>query len=241
MNVSFVHLLLSACLLVLAWLGGSGCAHQPPPAAPMSSPPPPRAETVVSKAVAWTPPVGGKAVDRILFDGKTLNGWAVADYAGRGEVEVKDGQILLGMGAMTGVTWTNKAPQMNYEISLEAMRVEGSDFFCGLTFMVSNAPCSFIVGGWGGGVVGLSSLDGEDAAHNETTKYLNFANGKWFAIRVRVTEKKIQAWIDNEPMVDVLTEGKRISVRPEVEPSQPLGVATWSTAAALRNIRLRSW
>ena len=219
MKFSFAHLRFTGCLLVLAWLGGSGCAHQPAPAAAVPSPAPPRAEPVVSKAVTWTPPAGGKAVEQVLFDGKTLQGWAVADYAGRGEVEVKDGQILLAMGAMTGVTWTNSAPQVNYEISLEAMRVEGSDFFCGLTFMVSNAPCSFIVGGWGGGVVGLSSLDGEDAAHNETTKYLNFANGKWFAIRVRVTEKKIQAWIDNELMVDVLTEGKHISVRPEVEPS----------------------
>ena len=58
---------------------------------------------------------------------------------------------------MTGITWTNEVPTNNYEISLEAMRVEGSDFFCALTFPVGNDPCSFIVGGWGGGVVGLSS------------------------------------------------------------------------------------
>jgi hypothetical protein len=104
---------------------------------------------------------------------------------------------------------------------------------------VGKDPCSFIVGGWGGGVVGLSSLDGQDASQNETTKYLNFENGKWFKVRVKVTKGKIEAWIDADKMVDVTTEGKAMSIRLEVEPSKPLGIATWNTAAALRNIRLR--
>ena len=30
-----------------------------------------------------------------------------------------------------------------------------------------------IVGGWGGGVVGMSSLNGKDAARNETTQYVS--------------------------------------------------------------------
>src|SRR3990172_1197694 len=75
-----------------------------------------------------------------LFDGETLIGWTKTDFAGSGDVEVKDGKILLGMGYMTGITWTNKFPKMNYEVSLEAMRVEGSDFFCGLTFPVGDDP-----------------------------------------------------------------------------------------------------
>jgi hypothetical protein len=177
-----------------------------------------------------------------LFDGKTLTGWKSTDFAGHGEVTVNDGTIQLGNGYMTGITWTNLAelPRMNYEISLEAMRVEGSDFFCGLTFPVGKDPCSFIVGGWGGGVVGLSSLDGQDASQNETTKYMNFPTGRWFQIRVRVTAGKIEAWIDTEKMVDVTTADKSISIRLEVEPSKPLGIASWNTASALRNLKLRA-
>jgi hypothetical protein len=177
-----------------------------------------------------------------LFDGKTLTGWKSTDFAGHGEVTVKDGTIQLGNGYMTGITWTNLAelPRMNYEISLEATRVEGSDFFCGLTFPVGKDPCSFIVGGWGGGVVGLSSLDGQDASQNETTKYMNFPTGRWFQIRVRVTAGKIEAWIDTEKMVDVTTADKSISIRLEVEPSKPLGIASWNTASALRNLKLRA-
>jgi len=141
---------------------------------------------------------------------------------------------------MTGVNWTNPMPAtMNYEIALEAMRVEGSDFFCGLTFPVAKDPCSFIVGGWGGGVVGLSSLDGEDAANNETTKVAEFEKGRWYAIRVRVQPSRIQTWIDGEKYVDVDTTDRKISIRIEVELSRPLGIASWNTKAALKNIRMR--
>lgn len=174
-----------------------------------------------------------------MFDGKTLAGWKVTDFAGHGEVKVQEGKLLLEMGYMTGVTWTSSLPRMNYEVSLEAMRVDGTDFFCGLTFPVGKDPCSLIVGGWGGGVVGLSSLDGEDASSNETTQYMNFQKGKWFHVRLRVVPHRIQAWIDEDKVVDVDTAGKRISVRSEMEDSLPLGIATWSTTGALRNIRIR--
>ena len=58
-------------------------------------------------------------------------------------MEVKDGQILLHFGSeMTGITWTGELPRIDYEIKLEAMRVDGTDFFCGLTFPVGDPPCS---------------------------------------------------------------------------------------------------
>jgi hypothetical protein len=174
-----------------------------------------------------------------LFDGKTLNGWRISDFAGKGPVRVEDGKLILEMGTMTGVTYTNALPTMNYEISVEAMRVDGSDFFCGLTFPVGKDPCSLIVGGWGGGVVGLSSLDGQDAANNETTQYINFEKGRWYKVRLRVVPNKIQAWIDDDKVIDVDTTDRQISIRLEVEESRPLGFASWSTTAALRNIYLR--
>ncbi|MBK8001418.1 MAG: DUF1080 domain-containing protein [Verrucomicrobia bacterium] len=181
------------------------------------------------------------AAVKSLFDGKTLTGWKVTDFAGHGEVLVKDGTIVLETGQMTGITLTNAndLPRMNYELTLDAMRVEGSDFFCGLTFPVGNDPCSLIVGGWGGGVIGLSSIDSQDAASNETTKYMSFKSGRWYAIRLRVTPGKIEAWIDEDKVIDVSTEGHTLSIRLEVEESKPLGIASWSTTAALRNIKVR--
>ena len=187
-------------------------------------------------------PAAAKSADtgwQELFDGKTLTGWKETDFGGNGPVKVKDGKIILGSGVMTGITWTNPVIKMNYEIELMAMRVDGSDFFCGLTFPVGEDPCSLIVGGWGGGVVGLSSLDGEDAANNETTKYMSFENGKWYHIRLRVQPTKIQAWIDDDQVVNADIKDRKISIRIEVEASKPLGIATWSTTGALKDIRIR--
>jgi hypothetical protein len=175
-----------------------------------------------------------------LFDGKSLDGWKKTEFGGEGGVEVRDGAILLETGnPMTGITWTGRHPNMDYEISLQAKRVNGSDFFCGLTFPVGDSPCSFIVGGWGGGVVGLSSLDGSDASENETTRYQEFESDRWYTVRVRVTKHKIEAWLDDKQMVDVETKDRRIGIRPEVELSRPLGISCYMTTAALRDIKVR--
>jgi len=175
-----------------------------------------------------------------LFDGKTLGQWKITDFGGQGDVYVKDGAIYMEMGNdMTGVTWTGPVVRMNYELTLEAMRVKGSDFFCGLTFPVGDRPCSLILGGWGGQVCGLSNIDYYDAANNETTRIVSFENGKWYRVRLRVTPGKIEAWLDDEKLVDIETKGRHIDIRLEVELSRPLGIATWQTTGAVRNIRLR--
>jgi hypothetical protein len=82
-------------------------------------------------------------------------------------------------------------------------------------------------------------LDGNDAANNETTKFLTFENGRWYRIRLRVQPGSIQAWIDDEKVVDVDVKERKLSIRWEVEESKPLGIATWSTTGAVRKIRLR--
>jgi hypothetical protein len=196
-------------------------------------------------AVAESLPFGLEALDRqpseiSLFDGKTLGLWNITDFGGQGDVYVKDGSIVMEMGNdMTGINWTGPVVRMNYEITLDAKRVTGSDFFCGLTFPVGDNPCSLILGGWGGEVCGLSNIDYYDAANNETTRIIQFENGKWYHVRLRVTPNKIEAWVDDEKIVDIVTTDRKIDVRPEVDLSQPLGIATWQTAGAVRSIRLK--
>lgn len=175
-----------------------------------------------------------------LFDGKELGHWKSTPFGGEGEVTAADGVLRIAMGAdLSGVTWKGEFPRQNFEIALEARRVEGSDFFCGLTFPVGESSCSLIVGGWGGGVVGLSSIDGEDAANNATTKVVSFAEDRWYDIRVRVTPDRIVCLLDDERIIDQPLEGHELSVREEVVPSQPLGIATYATTAELRKIRWR--
>jgi len=175
-----------------------------------------------------------------LFDGKTLKGWKSSEYGGEGEVHVEKGSIILEIGEpITGITATGKIPRMNYEVTLEAMRVDGFDFFCGMTFPVGKTYCSLIVGGWGGGLIGVSSLDGNDASDNETGRWHKLETNKWYKIRLRVTHNKLEAWIDKTKAVDVDTTGRKISIRPDVAPSKPFGIAAFRTRAALRNIRIR--
>jgi 3-keto-disaccharide hydrolase len=176
-----------------------------------------------------------------MFDGEDLKGWRETPFAGRGEVHCQSGVIILGLGdPFTGINYTDRFPHMNYEVALDAMRLMGSDFFCGLTVPVGTNFCSLIVGGWGGSLVGISSLNGMDASENETTKFSSFENGRWYRIRLRVTPKRIEAWIDGDKLVDVDTEGQRISVRPgDIELSEPFGIAAWETSAALRAIQFR--
>lgn len=176
-----------------------------------------------------------------LFDGRSLTNWKATNFGGEGRVYAADGQLILERGVtLTGVTWTGGTlPKISYEIALQAMKVEGNDFFCGLTFPVGDSYCSLIVGGWGGTVVGLSSLDGIDASENDTSRTMTFDTGRWYDIRVKVTASKIQAWIDNKEVVSVSIEGREVSIRPEMGPSVPLGIATWKTKAALRNLRMR--
>ena len=190
----------------------------------------PKAATIPKGESGWEP----------LFDGRTLAGWKVTEFPGHGAVHCESGTIVLDKGTrLTGITWTNDAPTRNYEIELDAMRVEGSDFFCGLTFPVKDTHCSLILGGWGGEIVGISSINTDDASDNQTTSLIQFDLGRWYHIRLRVTDEKIEAWLDDRKIVDLETTGLKLTMRPgEIELSQPLGLATWKTTGALRNIKL---
>jgi hypothetical protein len=177
---------------------------------------------------------------RPLFDGKTLTDWESTPFGGEGEVTVKDGIITIERGSeLSGITWQKDFPTDGYAITLEASRVDGYDFFCGLTFPVGDEPCSFIVGGWGGGVVGLSSVDGADAAHNDTTEWKEFEKGTWYRITVEVGRDAIRCWINDEQLVDQPRDGHEFSIRPEVFLSKPLGISCYGTVAAIRDVRYR--
>ena len=174
-----------------------------------------------------------------LFDGVSLEGWKVANFGSQGAVSVKKGEIILEMGdGGTGITWEKDVPVMDYRISLDAKRVAGHDFFCGLTFPVDDKFCTLIIGGWGGVTVGLSCIDEMSASENETTSLMRFVDNQWYHITLEVFGEKIKATIDNQVVVDFTKGNHKLSIRPEVYLSTPLGIATWYTTAALKNIRL---
>jgi hypothetical protein len=203
------------------------------PAATPETKGPPAKQAPAEKAK--TPPT------KELFDGKTLSGWKTpADMAGQGKVYVKDGTIVMEPGeSMTAVVWSGKPPLNNYELTLDGMRLEGSDFFCTTTFPVGQGSCSLVVGGWGGTLVGLSNVDHYDASDNQTSSSQDFQDKKWYPVRIRVSDARIDAWIDGKQVVRQERKDHVFDVRMECDPCRPLGICTWSTKGAVKNIRLR--
>jgi len=184
-----------------------------------------------TKAGEWQP----------LFDGKSLQGWRETQFKEHGSVRVENGSIVLGAGGpMTGVTWTQAFPKSNYEIRFEGARLKGNDFFASLTFPVGESFCTWVTGGWGGDIVGLSSIDGWDAADNETRTYFNFESGRWYRMRLQVAGDRITAWIDDKQIISVDVAGRQVGLRfGDIKLSAPLGFASYLTAGGVRKIEYR--
>ncbi len=176
-----------------------------------------------------------------MIEKDSLGKWKATDFAGHGDVTVEDGVLKIGMGIeLTGVNWTGELPKEDYEISFEGRRVQGNDFFCGLTFPVKDKHATLVLGGWGGALVGISSLDNLDASENETGDVYIFEDGDWYAIKLHVRTDRIQVWINDKEQINVSLENREVSMRPgEIEQSVPLGIATWMTGSEIRNMRMR--
>ena len=195
--------------------------------------------------------------------------WKQCEFGGDGEVKIKDGVAKLDFGQpITGVRWlgsfegdkavgsdsndpklrdaikaAKKAPKLardHYEIRWECRRNGGDDFLCAVTMPIGKNYISLVMGGWGGGITGISSIDGYDASDNETTTYKAYDNGTWYKARVRVDAEKITVWIDDVEMFDVPREGHTFDIRFEMEPCTPLGIANFECDSSIRKIQWRA-
>ena len=182
----------------------------------------------------------------VLFDGKSLADWETVDIGGSGQVELEGGLLIINQGdSLSGVLYKKVAelPVTNYEISLEAKRLQGVDFFCGLTFPVGSVKtcATLICGGWGGSVTGISNIDGIDASENSTGTYQRYEDDKWYKIRLRVTPENLSVWIGDNQVVDYDIKDRKISLRPgPIESYAPLAISTFNTTAAIKNVRLKA-
>lgn len=198
-------------------------------------------------AIAEDKPVAAKpeaAKEIMLFNGKSLDDWESVDVGGSGQVELEGGLMIINQGEnVSGAIYKKAAtlPTTNYEITLEAKRIQGVDFFVGLTFPVGDLKhCATLVcGGWGGSVTGISCIDSMDASDNNTSSYQRYKDDEWYAIKLRVTPKNLSVWLGDKQIIDEDIEGKKISVRPgPVESYLPLSLTTFNTMAAIRNVKL---
>ncbi|MBN2291496.1 MAG: DUF1080 domain-containing protein [Pirellulales bacterium] len=226
-----------ACLLCLGI--SAAYAGKPKPASKTDTPQQSRVE---KKQLSEKQSDKNKKVQS-LFDGKTLGKWEIVkkyDFQAHGPIKVRDGAIVIDAGSpASGIRWTGKMPRIDYEITLDAKRTTGSDFFCGMTFPIKKTYCTLIIGGWGGTIIGLSNINGSAASENEACTVGEFESNRWYKIRLRVTSAKIEVWIDKEKVIDQPTADRKFTIWWEQEPMRPLGIATWLTGSALKNIELK--
>lgn len=181
-----------------------------------------------------------------LFDGKSLADWQTVDIGGSGEVTLEDGNLMIAQGdSLSGAIYRKAAdlPVTDYEITLEAKRLQGVDFFCALTFPVGSLKrcATLVLGGWGGSVTGISSIDGVDAANNATGTYQRYVDDQWYLVRLRVTPENLSAWLGEKQIVDIDIKDRKISLRPgPIESYAPLSITTYNTSAAIRNVRMKA-
>ena len=183
-----------------------------------------------------------------LFDGKSLGIWEEIQFreGNDANVRIKNGKIIFDRGdPLTGIAINDpgfEVPDDEYELTLKARKIDGRDFFCALTFPVpeKNSYCTFVTGGWGGQVTGLSNIDYLDANRNITRSTLNYDHDRWYIIRVKITHGRIRCWIDKRLVVNCFIEDKHISMRPgPIEKCQPFGIASYETKVEFKSIVLR--
>ncbi len=181
----------------------------------------------------------------VLFDGKSMANWEAVDMGGSGEVTVEGGQMVINQGeSLSGVVYkkVEELPLTNYEITVQAKRLQGVDFFCGLTFPIGDVKkCATLVcGGWGGSVTGISSIDDLDAANNATGTYQRYEDDKWYTIRLRVTPENLSVWVDEKQVVDQDIKGRKVALRQgPIDAYAPLSLTTYNTMAAIKSVRFK--
>ena len=177
-----------------------------------------------------------------LFDGKTLNRWRIAEgaaFARHGPVRVERGWVMLGGGeSATTIVWSGSFPREDYEVAFETMRATATGDFGTTLFPVGSSHCVLALAAYGG-KAGLSWIDGKSCDDNATTRPITLVNGRWYAARLRVTAAKIEAWIDQQQVVDFAREGHTLTVPPHYTALGAFSLGSLRCTSALRNIRLR--
>ena len=223
---------------------GTADAARPKPTTPTPPAPPPKPAPPPAKPRPAPP---APEATGAIFDGTSLNGWLPIEGARRARrpvARIEDECLVLAPGQpFTGVCWTPKHPRIDYELAFEAMRVQGRDQFAGIILPVGKARCSWYVGAFGGRVVGLEILDGKGADKSVTTAEVDFENGLWYRIRLRVERDRIQGWINDTPLLDEKLAGRKLKLPSWMNWRLPHSLAILAhkgTKTKLRRIHLRA-
>lgn len=169
-----------------------------------------------------------------LFDGQTFDFWDSGSFPSSGKVEIKDGAIILQRGApLTVLSWRGIYRSVDYELQFEVKRFEGDSVRFGMVLPIQQSFVALMLGE----TAELCCLDGASQKIAEKTKLI-FDTERWHPVRLRVTAEHIQAWVDDQEVVDQSAAGRQFSLPRELVPAAPIAVMTQNATAAVRNIIL---
>jgi len=132
---------------------------------------------------------------------------------------------------LAGITSAREFPKFNLELRMEALRVDGYEFFAKSLspFTIPSTP------GRLGGPHQPGRYGCVDARENGALIRRNFESGRQYALRLRVTADRIQAQIEDEVVIEMyISLHASLGLVPAIELSTPPGIASYSTTANVR-------
>ena len=82
-------------------------------------------------------------------------------------------------------------------------------------------------------------VDEKGVWSNDTRREIDVRSGRWYHLRVRVTLRRVEAWVDDVQVADLDTAGHKLHTAGHIQHELPLGLHTEVSTCTLRAIRLR--
>jgi protein kinase-like protein len=126
--------------------------------------------------------------------------------------------------------WQGPFPRSNYELEVEAMPVDSTDYFCSLVVPVGKRSVTITTIDRR-----LRLMEVDDRMVTVNTR-LALARKKWHRFRVRVTPAFFTVWVNGTKIVERLCDG---SVFRSPRGAKPLAIYASGTQTGIRSVRMR--
>jgi len=147
---------------------------------------------------------------------------------------VEGGELIQEVANNPDVRLTFGDPNWSdYEISLEAQKISGREGFLILFRAKSERDFYWInIGGWGNTATAVERSNDNRRKVISPWRPMRIEEGRWYKIRVRCQGRRIQAWLDDQFLLDFTDDSENAHLTGKV------GVGTWLTRAKFRNIKV---
>jgi hypothetical protein len=156
---------------------------------------------------------------------------------------VKVGISVLQSGkGRCAMQWTDEFPRSNYEVTFLANRDEGKRFGA-VVFPIGDVSCSWVLGGEEDGThTGIELIDGLSYKDKKNPTYgrSRYEKGRWYRFRIRVTDEKVETWVEGREAIRLTRAGHRFSPNDVAETLGPFGFTANRSTLGIKSLRVRT-